>query len=234
MEAQHVDFSTLSWRDAADISLQRTSTLLNLPVIGNPGFSLWTRGSRALLNLEAMVRKDAILVAAMNEIAAEFETIASFLGERQVERLVDIGCGHAFIDLLFYRRFACPVSLIDIERTEAQHHDFHTRGAGYSSLQAARQFLVRNGVPQILVETTNPKHDSLPTAKADVIISLLSAGFHYPISEYTAFALNALEPGGVLIFDARKGQRQTELLDGFARVDVITDRDKSERIAATR
>lgn len=228
-----VDFSTLTWRDAADIALQRTSTLLNFPIIGNPGFLLWTRGSRALLNLEAMARRNAILSRAMREISGDFEAIASFLANRPINHVVDIGCGHAFIDLLLFRRFACSIHLIDIEETKEQHHDFHEKGAGYSDLSSATRFLVRNGVPREQIQTTNPSLEPLPHSQSDLVISLYSAGFHYPISEYAGFIRDTLEGGGILIFDARVGAKQLEALE-YSNVTIICDRQKSQRLAVSK
>jgi hypothetical protein len=230
----NVDYSTLGWRDAADIALQRTNTLIDLPLIGNPGFSLWGRGMPALLYLEAMVRRKSILRQAVASIEQDYLELRSFLGDVTIQHMVDIGCGHAVIDVFFYRDYGATISLVDIERTSEQHHDFRSTGAGYTSLLAARRLLVANGVPDEAVSTTNPRRGSMPDAPADLIISLLSAGFHYPISEYLPFARNCLRPGGTLIFDARSGAGQLDVLAGFQELRTIRDHPKYRRVAAIR
>lgn len=234
MPTTNLDFSSLGWRDAADIALQRTNTLLDIPLIGNPGFALWACGVPGLLYLEAMVRRRSILREAFACIEREYDEIRAFLGQMSVGHMVDIGSGHAVIDVFFHRDYGATISLIDIERTRERHHDFRSSGAGYTSLLAAKCFLAANGIPEEAVSTTNPRCEPMPDAPADLIISLLSAGFHYPISEYLPFVLKCLRPGGMLIFDARSDADQLDGLAGFREVRSIREHAKYKRVAAVR
>lgn len=148
--------------------------------------------------------------------------------------MVDIGCGHAAIDVFFYRDYRTTFDLIDIERSNNKHHDFRPIGAGYTSLAAAKELLLANEVPAEAVSTTNPQREPLPDRPADLIISLLSAGFHYPIAQYLPYALECLRRDGILIFDARKGEGQLESMMGFRDVQTIRDHPKYLRVAAIR
>jgi hypothetical protein len=84
------------------------------------------------------------------------------------------------------------------------------------------------------VALCNPRHDPLPAGPFDLVVSLLSAGFHYPISEYSEFALRTLKPGGALVFDCRKNVDQQDFLSGFSEVNTISDDTKSVRIVAIK
>jgi hypothetical protein len=67
-----------------------------------------------------------------------------------------------------------------------------------------------------------------------MIISIISAGFHYPIDEYVPFALKALKPGAPLIFDMRADTDQMAQLDEFSETRVLLKAEKFDRIAAFR
>src|SRR5687768_11482182 len=89
--AAEVELATLSWRDAAEIGLQRTEHLVRLPGLGSPSCRLW-RGQRpGLLHAEAWLRQHAILEGVIADLAAEFQVLERFLGEGPVGRMVDIG-----------------------------------------------------------------------------------------------------------------------------------------------
>jgi hypothetical protein len=231
---EQVDFSAFGAHDVADIALQRTKHLKRWPLLGCISYKAWVRGNHRPLQMEAVRRRDSILHGAMADIEAEFRGVTDYLAERPIRRMVDIGCGHALIDLLFWRKYGCHVHLVDIERTDATHHDYRNTGAGYASLESARKFLTVNGVPADAITTTNPQRETLHDSDVDLILSMISAGFHYPISTYTDFALNSLRSGGVLMFDARDGTGQETQLSGFDRVDVVGVGQKSKKLAATK
>lgn len=229
-----IDLAPLSWRDAAEIGLQRTDHLVRLPGLGSPSYRLWRRQLPGLLHAEAWLRRRAILEGVVADLVAEFQVLERFLGPRTIGRMVDIGCGHALIDLFFFRRYGSDLHLVDIETSERRYQDYHETGSGYASLRAARTFLERNGVPSARITTTNPSRETLADKGCDLVLSLLSCGFHYPVSTYTGFAQAALKPGGLFVVDLRKGTGQEADLASFAEVLTVADAPKRRRIAAVR
>jgi SAM-dependent methyltransferase len=208
--------------------------LLRAPGFGVVSFRFWHWGLDWPLRAEAMIRRRSILQGAWDAALAEWREIAPFLPSGSA-RLCDIGCGHALMDLVAARhRSPLKISLVDIEQTSARNHGFASAGAGYASLANARRFLTTNGVPDESVETCNPRRDSLPAGPFDLIISLLSAGHHYPVSEYVDFALNTLRPGGAFIFDMRHGKGQEDSLRPFSEIRTLRRTGKSSRVAAIR
>src|ERR1700733_4227738 len=107
-------------KDACNIALQRTSHLKS-----NLAFRLWTKGWSYPLQLESRLRRAAIVNGALSDAEMEFGESAVWLRSRQINRMVDIGCGHALIDLFFWRRYGCHLHVVDIEETPEHHHDFH-------------------------------------------------------------------------------------------------------------
>ena len=69
----------------------------------------------------------------------------------------------------------------------------------------------------------------------ELVISLISWGFHYPIQTYLDQVFALLAKGGTMIIDVRK---QTEGLDmlgkRFAKVDVILEKSKYWRVLASK
>jgi len=225
-------FDGFSVHDVSDIALQRTDTLTRVPKYGAISFQAWKRGISAPLLAESFFRRKKILSAAWRDAQAEWSMIHDLLPAAGTS-ICDIGCGHAMIDLAAFReRSDLQISLIDIERTEARHHGFNSTGAGYGSLDSAKAFLVRNGVQPSRIDLCNPTRDPLPEGPFDMIISIISAGFHYPISEYVPFALRTLKSGAPLVFDMRVNTDQMSSLAEFSSVRVLHRTKTCERVAA--
>lgn len=223
------NISMFSAEDAYNISLQRTDHI-KFPFT----FKLWAKGYPFALKWEAGLRKSAIINGAIADAKREFEQIAEYLGARPIKKIVDIGCGHALIDLFMWEKYQCDIHLVDIETTETHHHGYKDSGAGYASLEAAKNYLVANGVPAAKIEITNPQVTPLVDKNCDFIFSLLSCGFHYPAATYADFVAAALKPGGVFLFDLRKKSDQEDFLKGFARFEVVMDEPKYRRVAAVK
>jgi len=65
------------------------------------------------------------------------------------------------------------------------------------------------------------------TIPADLIISLKSWGFHYPIHTYMNLAKRSLRPGGTIIVDLRKGANQIEeMAQSFHLVELNVGRSR--------
>lgn len=143
------------------------------------------------------------------EIEQDFRIIENHLPER-VESIIDIGCGMAGIDVFLKRKYpAARLDLLDGDG-KFQSYGFSPTSKPYSSRACAEELLAANGVKcdgWIDVGT----NDQL---KADLVISLLSWGFHYPLSAYnvSGFCIADLRKGhegrrGVVIYEAAKYDR---------------------------
>jgi SAM-dependent methyltransferase len=138
------------------------------------------------------------------------------------ESILDIGCGLAGIDLLLHRRYrGATVSLLDREGvSDNLYYGFQSEAAHYASLGAARSFLEANGVPSDAIRTFDADSDGYPAESSfDLIVSLISWGFHYPLETYLADVERTLAPGGTLIVDVRQ---DTGAEDALARLGPVT------------
>lgn len=95
--------------------------------------------------------------------------------------------------------------------------------AHYNDFAAARELLATNGVSNPIV--CHDMHRELfPSRAFDVVVSLLSWGFHYPISTY------APRCSGVMVVDVRKGTSGEDDLRKFGDMIVIHEAQKYRRV----
>jgi hypothetical protein len=187
---------------------------------------------------EAKFRKRQIAHLYALDMQHEFETFKHFLPQH-VDAVLDIGCGLAGIDVHIYNHFAPRqphVYLLDKTQLDSQiHHGFEDTGSFYNSLESAEALLMSNGIPKTHIHSMDASHAGQIPFNRDfnVILSLLSWGFHYPIGTYLESAQAHLAPGGRLIVDVRKDRGGEQLLQStFRHVQVIKEGRRSRRVVA--
>lgn len=169
-----------------------------------------------------------------DDIYKEFETFKNYLPEK-LSNILDIGCGIAGIDVLLNRFYESKsgvdkITLLDKEGCSEIYYNFETEAAHYNSLDLAKDFLRINGVKSTL-ETINITEQAFPNGNFDLVISLISWGFHYPVSTYLDVVYEHLADGGILILDVRKNQNQERILQKkFGTFEMIYDFGKANRI----
>lgn len=219
-----VDLGLFDTNDMVNLALQRTETLLDTGVrkLRTPSFSVWRKyGSDSVLRVEVTLRRRQILKQVARDIAAEAEEIRDAFGDFSPKSICDIGCGYALHELMFSRLFALErVLLIDIEHTEAKHHDYHETGAGYSNLaKAVTLFEANAGAAPPAVTAVNPNVTPVPMDRTfDFILSIKSCGFHYPVALYAEFFERCLAPGGRILLDLCNGEDHSAVTDKFRQV----------------
>jgi hypothetical protein len=147
----------------------------------------------------------------LNSIEQDFKEIEPHLPER-VDSILDIGCGMAGIDVYLKRKFPnASLSLLDGDG-KFPMYNYRANCPPYSSRKAAESLLTANGVK------VDRWHDvgTQEELKADLIVSLLSWGFHYPLGTYKV--------SGFCIADLRKAKENR-------RGKVITSAAKYDRCA---
>lgn len=194
-----------------------------------------------VVNLEGRFRSEAISRLYRDDILGEFESIRPHLPERP-STVLDIGCGVAGIDALLYAHFEAhgpELFLLDKSAVEDRvFYQFEEKGAFYNSLGTARRLLESSGVPSHRISTFEATEDNripLEDASVDLMLSLISWGFHYPVETYLDEACRVLRPGGRLILDVRRGTEGMRLLEGrLTRVATVRDEPKFERVLFTK
>ena len=158
-----------------------------------------------------------VVKGAWNDALVIASEIKSDLSHKNI---CSIGPGNGIVELfLVYKLNPGALLLIDVEKTPGLHaHGFEQSGSGYASLEATTSFirgnlkLLRPNTLCTSILTVNPQRDYLPNIPIDLCISLLSAGFHYPLDEYLEYFKLNLHDKSELIFDARLPKKCQEAL----------------------
>jgi len=160
-------------------------------------------------------------------IAQAFRSFRDYLPD-DAEHIADIGSGMAGIDVLLGRHYPdATLHLLDKEGVSPHiNAGFHRRAedfAHYNDFDAALELLAANGVSGRVV-----CHDlsamPFPEMEFDVVVSLLSWGFHYPICTY------APRCKGVMIVDVRKGTGGETDLRQYGCAHVVHEGKKFNRV----
>lgn len=226
----------------SNLALQRTS-FLTQTTAGRSALNKWIKNGDTDL-IERICQDEQwrqqfglnILQEAEKEAKQIYKIMMSI--ESDISSFCSIGPGNGFVELFLAQYFNVDtILLIDIENTPNRHHHaFNSQGAGYCSLESTKLFLENNldttqCKDNLLPTITccNPKKNRLPKQNIQLVISLLSAGFHYPITEYDDFLNTCVHAcPGYLIYDKRNGISQD--LTNFTEHNCISHNKKSRRV----
>ena len=232
---------TLPTADLADLNL-RTDSLTEAAVmfigyqrtkqISKAAKTAWEAGDHAAMAAEVAARRTKIIQGVLEEIWREYLPLRDHLtkGGAHPRRVADIGCGAGINDLFLHHDFAPQFTLIDIETTPDQYHGWAGSGAGYASLTSARALLEENGASDITAINPRENPEAMAHVTADLVTSLYSCGFHYPVDEYLDLFLATLASGGAVCLDLRgryyrrKPPGLAKLLDAGPVTELYHDR----------
>lgn len=199
-------------------------------------FSLY----KPTVKLDAFLRKKSIRSSFSKDLEQEYLSIRSFL-PKKCDSVLDIGCGVAGLDVFLTKHYSpknIVLYLLDKTKTEKIiYYMFEEKGAFYNSLEIAQKLLLENNIKKgniNLIEATG-NNEIIIRNKIDIVISLFSWGFHYPISIYLNTVYELLNDRGCLIIDIRKGtDGKKKLKDKFSEIKTIIDCQKYSRFFAIK
>ncbi|WP_220457550.1 hypothetical protein [Vibrio marinisediminis] len=173
-------------------------------------------------------------------MSQEFKIINGYLPEK-CESILDIGCGMAGIDLFlnqYYKDRSIDFFLLDKNEVNSSvYYDFNNKAAFYNSLDLAKSFLNLNGISESKIKLlfANDENEINIEQSVDMVISLISWGFHYPVDIYLERVYEILSDKGTLIIDVRKGNNGFDMVKNkFSNVEVIVETSKYYRVKAIK
>jgi SAM-dependent methyltransferase len=193
-----------------------------------------------MVELEAKLRSRKIIDMYFSDMKQEYDSLKHFL-PANCSRILDIGCGIAGIDIYINEHYApqnIEYYLLDKSKIEEKvYYMFEEKGAFYNSLDITKATLVANGINENnihLIEATE-NNDIDIKQNVDIVLSLLSWGFHYPVNTYLDKVYALLNRKGVLILDIRKGTDGLDLITKkFGEYRKVLERKKYIRICAIK
>ena len=171
----------------------------------------------------------------------DYNMIKSYLPVH-ASNILDIGCGLGLIDIALNNHYQGQINLHLLDKTSEINEDTNVRGFNkqyifYNSMDGTRQTLVDNGVNSeklFTYEVSNESIEQILTNKFDVIISLLSCGWHYSIETYIDLIKQTLSKTGIVILDIRHDTGQLEYaLEHFILVDRVINTAESRHTGGT-
>ena len=191
-----------------------------------------------LIKWDAKWRTGSVLSAYRDAMNEEWGKIAPALPAAS-RTFMDIGCGVAGIHDLSYAAFKgndeFRLCLVDRNQIDENiYYGYEAKGSAYNSLDLSRTYLRSRGLPNAVIQTIDVNQDKLPEdQRFDVIMSLISWGFHYPVDTYLEYVKRVLAPSGVLVLDCRVGKPGEDLLKENFSVSVIEETRKYTRLRCT-
>lgn len=191
---------------------------------------------KPVVHLESLLRGTAIKTAYMSDMEKEYSIIGPYL-PKDCASILDIGCGIAGINIFLNRHYEgknVDFYLLDKSKIEDDvFYLFNQTGAFYNSLELARDVLEDNNIrpDHIHLIEANDKNEINVEGQIDLIISLISWGFHYPVSIYLDRAYDVLSEHGTMLIDVRKDTDGLALLkDKFNSVEIIEETQTRNRV----
>jgi len=137
---------------------------------------------------------------------------------------VDLGGGLGGVSACLSKVWPmCEFIIIDRDGREGRKINYGEDFGKYNQLEETGRFLNSGGVKHKLV---NIDSQPMPTQPADLVFSVLSWGFHYPVEAHIAWAASVAKQ---VIVDARAGTGAGQSLHRyFSCVEVIEEYPKHE------
>jgi hypothetical protein len=140
-----------------------------------------------------------------------YYTMSNYL-PKKATRSLDIGAGFGGINFFIYKHYEENIDIWLLDKDGMSDtwsvgmHDTVDDFSFYNNFDHSTTSLRESGVDEKNIYTVNIEKDNFPVNhKFDLIISLLSYGFHYPVSTYLNEVQQSLSVNGVLILDLRSG-----------------------------
>ena len=136
----------------------------------------------------------------------EFNEISNYLPKKN-QNVLDIGSGLGIINIFIndYYNNIINFTLIDKNYTEKKvSYGFDEKGQFYNDFNVTLDLLTNNGISQEKLNIISVESKHTINKKFDLVISLLSLGYHYSIDQYLEFFNKNTHRNTRFIFDIAK------------------------------
>ena len=138
----------------------------------------------------------------------ELDTFKNFL-PNSVNTIMDIGCGLGIINIYLNKFFEKkPIFfLLDKNRIDRKiKYGFSINYESYNDLNETKNILLENEIDSDCVYLFDVEKQFQINKKIDLVISLKSMGYHYPINSYIELFRNCCTKNTVFIYDIGENQ----------------------------
>ena len=157
----------------------------------------------------------------------DYLSIQEYLPE-SINSVLDIGCGLGLLDVFLFKIHAKPtINLLDGTGDEGNNKFmYYDKCDIYNDMKMTIRMMECNGVDSFSLY--NPYYNG--KIESDVIISLYSWCFHYPVNTYLELVSKSLVKDGIMIVEVKRGNGDREILEKeFDLIDVVQENKHSDR-----
>ena len=147
----------------------------------------------------------------------EFNTFRDFLPSK-AENILDIGCGLGIIDIFLNKIFLNTSNfyLLDKNRIDKKiKYGFSSNYESYNDLNETKNLLLNNNINNERINLFNVDQKIEIKTKIDLVISLKSMGYHYPVDTYIELFQNCCTEKTTFIYDVGDTQYNEDYLKTF-------------------
>ena len=154
----------------------------------------------------------------------EIELIKNYL-PKKAKNIIDIGCGLGIINIFLNKIYNNQSNFFLLDKNRIDKvikYGFSSDYESYNDLKETRNLLINNDIRPSSINTLDVEKDFKIDAKIDLVISLKSMGYHYPIDQYLKLFQNCCDENTSFIFDVSEGYYNESLFKKhFESVDII-------------
>ena len=154
----------------------------------------------------------------------EIESIKNYL-PKKADNIIDIGCGLGIINIFLNKIYNNQPNFFLLDKNRIDKvikYGFSSDYESYNDLKETRNLLINNDIRPSSINTLDVEKDFKIDAKIDLVISLKSMGYHYPIDQYLRLFQTCCDENTSFIFDVSDGYYNESLFKKhFKSVDII-------------
>ena len=138
----------------------------------------------------------------------ELNTFKNFL-PNSVNTIMDIGCGLGIINIYLNEFFEKKPIFFLLDKNKVDRkitYGFSSNYESYNDLNETKNILLENNIDTSCMYLFDVEKQFVITKKMDLVISLKSMGYHYPINSYIELFRNCCTKNTVFIYDIGENQ----------------------------
>ena len=154
----------------------------------------------------------------------EIKLIKSYL-PKKAENIMDIGCGLGIINIYLNEIYNNRPNFFLLDKNKIDKkikYGFSRDYESYNDLNETRNLLLNNNININSIITIDVEKNIKIDNKIDLVISLKSMGYHYPIDVYLPLFATCCDENTIFIFDVTEGYYKESLFRKyFDTVNII-------------
>ena len=148
-------------------------------------------------------QKNDLKILTENLFRKELETFEKYLPSN-VENIMDIGCGLGVLNIFINQKYQNNPNFYLLDKNTVDNkikYGFSKDYESYNDLNETKNILLKNGLSKEQIYIKNVDQEIMIDNKINLVISLKSMGFHYPIENYINLIKKTCSTETTFIFD---------------------------------